>query len=179
MDENLYSSFGVTADHVTFSTWGGWWVRNKNGSVSWGTKDQPISFINHTKALKIGHRAYQYVFFGYRDIFLYRYTNGNCGWGGGDLPQALRDKCYDMTRDGWVLGKNTSLCQYDPSYYFLHWIKGTNECYVFNVKENSRMNNTLVAEVVSGVGRNLQLEKNFEEQVKVTLVDMQPGSLLC
>jgi hypothetical protein len=165
-EENLVE-IGASAEHITFSWWGGFWLRNTDGSVNHGTKDQPLAFANHTKSLPLGYRSYQYVFFGNRDLYLFRYTNGNCGWGGTSMPKRLEDECKEMTRDGYIFGKNTALCHYDPNYYFIHWVKGTHGTYTWNVPEDGKLNNALVTDVVAGKGRNLQLENTFNESVKV------------
>ncbi|KAF4631250.1 hypothetical protein G7Y89_g6883 [Cudoniella acicularis] len=69
--------YASTASHVTFSPSGGFFLlntTNPNNNIAHGLL--PVSFILHTEALALKHAAYQYVFFGCGDFFLFRYTNG-------------------------------------------------------------------------------------------------------
>ena len=84
------------------------------------------------------------------------------------MPKGLEDECKEITRDGYVFGKNTALCHYDPKYYFIHWVKGTRETYTWNVPQDGELNDALVRDLVAGKGRNLQLENAFDESVKVS-----------
>jgi len=160
-------AYGFTAAHVTFSSWGGWWLRNKNGSVVC-SGNLPASFVEHTSILPGGHGSFEYVFFGHQDLYLARFKNGQWGWGGEQLPNEMESKLQNIEGEGWVLGQNCQLCHYDARYYFLHFIKGSQHRYFWNVDETGRMSDKLIKEVVDGVGRDLVAEKNFTESVRVS-----------
>jgi hypothetical protein len=83
------------------------------------------------------------------------------------MPARLKEVCDSMFRDGWVLGRNTTLCHYDESYYFIHWVKGHQELYTWNIDPLGSLTDAVVADVIAGNGRDLEMEQRYWEEFQV------------
>jgi hypothetical protein len=156
-----FSKNAASATHAALSWWHGYWARVGNRGITGGLI--PDSFCTHSESIPAQYDSYDLVFFGYGDLYMFRYTNGQCSWGGISMDNDLKQLCSKWIHDGWVFGKNTYLCPYDSKYYFITWVKGSESRCTWNVQENGILNDELISEVIRGVGRNTESENAYYE----------------
>jgi hypothetical protein len=70
-----------------------------------------------------------------------------------------------MHDDGWLLTQNSTLCHWNPEYYFIQWEKAGRGWVSYNVPEGAGgLSNNFVKDVMTNTQRrNLALEKVYAE----------------
>jgi len=176
--------------HVAFGPGGMWFARFKGvtsaiGTTLWGpatTEATPpvysknwINIIEELRAaenIPRDEHAIEFITFGCHDLLILRYENGNAQIYGPDDEEELA-KCQpviDLVReklnDGWTVGNRTTLCQYDPTQYFIEWKKGGQANFAFSVGTEENKNRVL--NVLNLVGNDAAAQAIAEQTSLVT-----------
>jgi hypothetical protein len=168
--------------HVAFGPGGMWFVRFKGitsniGTTIWGpataAATPPIysqNWVDIVLELRAAdniprnEHVIDFVTFGCHDLLILRFENGNAQIRG-PADEELLAKCQpviDLVReklnDGWTVGNRTTLCQYDPTQYFIEWKKGVQCNFAFNV--GTEENKERVLNVLNLVGNDPAARKS-------------------
>lgn len=93
-----------------------------------------------------------FVTFGCDALVILRFENGNAEVLCSDDPEQaaktkdVHDLVEEKLKDGWTVGNRTTLCQYDPSQYFIEWKKGAESNFAFSagtIENRDRISNVL------------------------------------
>jgi vacuolar protein-sorting-associated protein 4 len=94
----------------------------------------------------------KYVFFGADNSFLIQFHDLSTVWSG--IPENLVARVREYGNEGLYLSKNTVLCPWDRSYYFVEWetvgwsYQGDRKRYAWNIHPNGCLSDILVREII-------------------------------
>lgn len=180
--------------HVAFTATGGWFHRYTNGTVNWsnekrsGTELMGAAFHAAVNQVRLENperkeHCITFVTFGYANTVLMRFENGNCRlcwegattqWDGIHPPDhpyldgEMAGEIARRTKDKWILGENTTLCQTDKTKYFLEWYRGSEAQYFYKLGDDQL--HERIGGIIRGEGnnhrtvanaQNMQLVSNF------------------
>jgi hypothetical protein len=158
---SMYNFGTRSVEHISFAPGGGWVITYSDKTVRVSmTGTFPNRFHElaaqylHTR----GHFEAQasqirYVFFGESDSVIIVLWTGQTQWWG--LPMALEEAISSSLLQGRILGKGTSLCQWDSRFYFAEFVPATGwqsygATYAWNIWPNTPLTDVLIREVTDG-----------------------------
>jgi hypothetical protein len=158
---SMYSFGTRSVEHISFSPGGGWIITysDKTARVSMtGTFSNKFHELAAPYLHTRGHIEAQpshirYVFFGENDSIIIVLWNGQTQWWG--LPKTLEEAISTSLLQGRILGKGTSLCQWDSRFYFAQFVpaiawQSYGATYAWNIWQNTPLTDILIREVTDG-----------------------------
>jgi hypothetical protein len=122
-----------------------------------------VTELREAENIPRNEHAIDFVTFGCHDLLILRFENGNAQIHGPDDEEELAkcqpviDLVQENLNDGWTVGNRTTLCQYDPTQYFIEWKKGNQSNFAFNV--GTVENKDRVLKVLNLVGNDAAARK--------------------
>jgi hypothetical protein len=177
---NMYGLTIQQVDHLSFSPEGGWFVRYNDGTVrlsmvggfheNFHTIAKEYMQTRGSAGSSKQRSRLKWVFFGADGAVISVLDNGDLRWIG--ITEELVTSIRTELRLGWSLAKQTTLCQWDKTYYYLKWTRnyGLEEQSSWNIKPTGIITPLLLREVAEGripVSHTVQAPKATPTPAKV------------